>query len=70
VFRASGVDLDIDHEISFHIESRIADLVAAGMTRDAAAAPISVFVRAFPARCRAAGSRAAFSLLAIPRPFR
>ena len=37
-FRASGVDRSLDDEIGFHIESRIADLVAGGMTRDAAEA--------------------------------
>ena len=36
VFRSSGVDRVLDDEITFHIESRIADLVAAGMSRDAA----------------------------------
>ena len=35
-FRSSGVDRVLDDEINFHIESRIADLVAEGMTRDAA----------------------------------
>jgi hypothetical protein len=38
VFRPSGVDRALDEEITFHIESRIDDLVAAGMTREAAAA--------------------------------
>src|SRR5262245_26120829 len=33
MFRASGVDRVLDDEIAFHIESRIADLVAGGMTR-------------------------------------
>ena len=37
-FRASGVDRALDEEITFHIESRIADLVAGGMTRAAAEA--------------------------------
>ena len=35
-FRSSGVDRALDEEMSFHIESRIRDLVAGGMTRDAA----------------------------------
>jgi hypothetical protein len=38
VFRSDGVDRAVDEEMTFHIESRIADLVAAGMTRDAAEA--------------------------------
>ena len=38
VFRSSGVDRAIDEEITFHIESRIDELVAAGMTREAAKA--------------------------------
>ena len=37
-FRPSGVDRVLDDEMAFHIESRIADLVAGGMTRDAAEA--------------------------------
>ena len=37
-FRSSGVDRALDEEMTFHIESRIADLVAGGMTRDAAEA--------------------------------
>jgi len=37
-FRSSDVDRGLDDEMAFHIESRIADLVAAGMTRDAAEA--------------------------------
>ena len=37
-FRPGGVDRALDEEISFHIESRIADLVAGGMTRDRAEA--------------------------------
>ena len=37
-FRSSGVDRGLDEEMTFHIESRIADLVAGGMTRDAAEA--------------------------------
>ncbi len=36
--RSSGVDRGLDAEMTFHIESRIADLVAGGMTRDAAEA--------------------------------
>lgn len=35
-FRSSGVDRILDDEMTFHIESRIADLVAGGMTRDVA----------------------------------
>ena len=35
-FRSSGLDRALDEEMAFHIESRIADLVADGMTRDAA----------------------------------
>src|SRR5687767_2983359 len=35
-FRSSGVDRALDEEMTFHIESRIRDLVAGGMTRDAA----------------------------------
>jgi predicted permease len=38
VFRSGGVDHALDEEMTFHIESRIAELVAAGMTRDAAEA--------------------------------
>jgi predicted permease len=38
VFRSSGVDRALDEEMTFHIESRIADLVAGGMTRDRAEA--------------------------------
>src|SRR5262245_43672736 len=38
VFRSAGVDRALDEEIAFHIECRIADLVAGGMTRDAAEA--------------------------------
>jgi predicted permease len=38
VFRSSRVDRALDEEITFHIESRIDDLVAAGMTREAAEA--------------------------------
>jgi putative ABC transport system permease protein len=37
-FRSSGVDRALDEEMTFHIESRIADLVASGMTRDRAEA--------------------------------
>ena len=37
-FRSSDVDRALDDEIAFHIESRITDLVAGGMTRDAATA--------------------------------
>jgi predicted permease len=36
VFRSSGVDRALDEEMTFHIDSRIADLVASGMTRDEA----------------------------------
>lgn len=35
-FRPSAVDRGLDEEMAFHIESRIADLVAGGMTRDRA----------------------------------
>ena len=38
VFRPSGVDRRLDEEMAFHIDSRIADLVAGGMTRDRAEA--------------------------------
>jgi predicted permease len=38
VFRSSNVDRALDEEMQFHIESKIDDLVAAGMTRDAAQA--------------------------------
>jgi putative ABC transport system permease protein len=37
-FRSSGVDRALDDEMTFHIESRIAELVADGMTRDRAEA--------------------------------
>src|SRR5262245_42904833 len=37
-FRSSGVDRSLDEEMAFHIESRIAELVAGGMARDAAEA--------------------------------
>jgi predicted permease len=36
VFRSSSVDCAVDEEIQFHIDSRTDDLVAAGMTREAA----------------------------------
>jgi putative ABC transport system permease protein len=36
VFRASAVDRALDDEMQFHIEARVEDLVAAGMTREAA----------------------------------
>jgi hypothetical protein len=36
VFRPSDLDRDFDDEVDFHIDSRIADLVAAGTTRDKA----------------------------------
>jgi putative ABC transport system permease protein len=36
VFRSSGVERELEEEMAFHIESRIADLVAAGMARDQA----------------------------------
>ena len=36
VFRSSSLDRALDEEIQFHIESRTDDLVAAGMTREAA----------------------------------
>jgi predicted permease len=36
VFRSAGVDRGLDEEITFHIESRIADLVAGGMAADEA----------------------------------
>ncbi len=35
-FRSGGVDRGLDEEMTFHIESRVADLVAGGMTRDRA----------------------------------
>ena len=38
VFRPSGVDRAVDDEMNFHIECRIAELVAGGMTRDRAEA--------------------------------
>ena len=38
VFRPSGVDRALDEEITFHIESRIADLVTGGMPREEAEA--------------------------------
>jgi predicted permease len=38
VFRSSGVDRALDEEATFHIESRVDDLVAAGMSREAAEA--------------------------------
>jgi hypothetical protein len=37
-FRPSRVDRALDEEVAFHIESRTADLVAGGMSRDAAEA--------------------------------
>jgi hypothetical protein len=36
VFRSSAVDRALDEEMQFHIQSRVDDLVAAGMTRQAA----------------------------------
>ena len=38
VFRSSSVDRALDEEATFHIESRVDDLVAAGMSREAAEA--------------------------------
>jgi putative ABC transport system permease protein len=38
VFRSDRVDRALDEEATFHIESRVEDLVAAGMTREAAEA--------------------------------
>jgi putative ABC transport system permease protein len=38
VFRSSAVDRGVEDEMTFHIECRIANLVASGMTRDAAEA--------------------------------
>jgi predicted lysophospholipase L1 biosynthesis ABC-type transport system permease subunit len=38
VFRSSEVNRALDEEITFHIDSRVDDLVAAGMTRKAAEA--------------------------------
>ena len=35
-FRIARVDRDVHEEIAFHLESRVRDLVASGMTRDAA----------------------------------
>jgi len=37
-FRPSGVDRAVDEELSFHLESRVADLVAGGMPREQAEA--------------------------------
>jgi predicted permease len=36
VFRSSAIDRTLDEEMQFHIEARVDDLVAAGMTREAA----------------------------------
>jgi putative ABC transport system permease protein len=38
VFRSATLDRAFDEEVTFHIESRVEDLVAAGMTREAAEA--------------------------------
>jgi predicted permease len=38
VFRSSSIDRALDEEASFHIESRVADLVATGMSRESAEA--------------------------------
>ena len=37
VFRAGAVDRELDDELHFHVEERIRELTAAGMTRTAAA---------------------------------
>jgi hypothetical protein len=37
-FRSAGVDRALDEEVTFHIECRIAALVAGGMARDRAEA--------------------------------
>jgi predicted permease len=49
VFRSSAVDRALDEEMQFHIEARVDDLVAAGMTREAAE---SVAARQFGSRLR------------------
>ena len=36
VFRSSAVDRALDEEMQFHIDARVDDLVASGMTRQAA----------------------------------
>ena len=38
LFRVSRVDRDVHDEIAFHLESRVRDLMASGMTRDSASA--------------------------------
>src|SRR5213594_4074810 len=38
VFRSSSIDRALDEEASFHIEARVDELVAAGMSRDSAEA--------------------------------
>jgi hypothetical protein len=38
VFRSSSIDRALDEEATFHIESRVEDLVAAGMSRETAEA--------------------------------
>jgi predicted permease len=38
LFRSDSVDRELDEEIAFHVESRVQDLVAAGMTRESAEA--------------------------------
>jgi putative ABC transport system permease protein len=41
VFRAGSVEADLDEELQFHVEERIRELTAAGMTRQAAAAEVA-----------------------------
>lgn len=49
VFRSGGVERDLDVELQFHIDERIRELTAAGMTREAAAGQVA---RRFGSRLR------------------
>ena len=41
VFRSSSVEAELDEELQFHVEERIRELTAAGMTREAATAEVA-----------------------------
>jgi putative ABC transport system permease protein len=41
VFRSGSLERELDEELQFHMEERIRELTAAGMTRDAAAAHVA-----------------------------
>jgi hypothetical protein len=60
VFRSSAVDRALDDEMQFHIDARVDDLVASGMTREAAESAAS---RQFGNRLRARESSRDLKLL-------